>query len=132
MSGKTTLKQENRAQDPRGTKAGWLRHALIAIGAVIAFGVDVVAPGWGRPTIVSFALFFAIIWVCREYWSHAWFWVTVALLVPPHLAAILYFRQLLNEQNIFGLFLYAVAEFAAFCVVVSMSVWLVSRKKESS
>lgn len=119
-----THSQKNEAQDPR--RLSWLKWALVFAAVLVALITDHFFPGWGRPVVLTLAIFGTIIGFGRPYWGKR-FWLTIAASFLLHLLLIRYFRTAVNGIPMPVLFLFAIAEIVAICAAMG---WAVSDKEE--
>jgi len=105
----------------------WLR--LIGLGcAAAALVTNHFYPDWGRATLISALVFVGLLFIWRHYWGNWWFWGTMTAVAVVHALFLQSIRDLLNSQNIFGLFVLGVLEALIISFIMSVPIHLFSSK----
>jgi hypothetical protein len=111
-SGRSTI------HDNRSEKI--LKWALIVSAALIGLIADHFWPGWGRPTMLSLAIFGCLVVFGRSYWGSR-FWLVFVALLLLHLGLMLRLRGTLNEIPMPGVFIVAVIEIIVIAVILEFA-----------
>jgi len=86
-----------------------LKWTIISSSAATGLLVDYLAPGWGRPALLTLLIFGSLVAFCQSVWSTS-FWMFVVAALVVHCAFMLRFRASVNQLPIAALFLCAIAE----------------------
>ncbi len=121
-----SAKLHQNAQAETESKSSWLKWVLGAGAIVIALMTDHFFPGWGRPVVLTLAIFGTTIGFGKPYWGRP-FWAAIAASCALHVPLVLYFRPTINHLPMPVLFVFAAIEILVICAVMGK---VVSGRKE--
>jgi 4-hydroxybenzoate polyprenyltransferase len=104
----TGLKQRQQERKS-GDKTKRLQWIIVISGTAIGIIVNELAPGWGRPIVLTLAVFASVVAFCRPYWSYP-FWTVVIGTFALHSSLAFHFRTTINELSLPAIVLCAAAE----------------------
>ena len=107
-------------------QSSFLTWTLGTAAVAIALVADRFWPGWGRPVVLTLAIFGTIIGFGRNWWGTA-FWTAITASFAVHVPLVLHFRAAINRLPMSILFVFAAVEVVVICGVMGKAV---SRRNE--
>ena len=96
-----------------------LQWIIVLAGTAIGIIVNELAPGWGRPVVLTLAVFASVVAFCRPYWGYP-FWTVVIGTFALHSSLAFHFQGTINELSLPALFLSGVAELVVIAIILGL------------
>lgn len=109
-----------RKQDrEKGGESKRLQWMIVIPSVAIGIIVNELAPGWGRPVVLTLTIFASLVALCRPYWSYP-FWTVVIGTLALHSSLAFHFQRAINELSLPALFLCAVSELILIAIILGL------------
>jgi hypothetical protein len=110
---------ESRTHPEQRDRFRTLKWTFLVSSAVVAVAVDHLAPGWGRPVVLTLLIFGALIGFGRPYWCTA-FWAVSVGAFTVHIALMARFHTVVSNLTFPELFLWAVGEIVTIAIILGI------------
>jgi len=115
----TGLKQrgQHRAKGDETKRLQWI---IGIVSVAIGITVNELAPGWGRPVVLTLLIFGSVVAFGRPAWSYL-FWTIVIATLALHSSLAFHFRATINELSLPAIFLVGVAELFMIAFILGLA-----------